>query len=433
MNVSATTPATDGNTAAYRVLLVYFFVEYVRPQDWVPVLGALKIGFIVTLLSAIMWWAKGDKRVLKDPLIRTHILFILVGAATVTFAVNTYWVFQICLSLTLMFVAGVLPSTGFLATPERISHFVKVWVVFHVLLALTAFRTGGRGPGAFLGDENDLALALNMAIPYAFFMSQSPLNKGSTRWWYRAATGLLIAGSIFTWSRGGFLGLLAGMGMVWLLSKHKVRNLAIILILGFAVLAAISHFSEKGSVLDEFQTISDPNDSTRIDRINSWARAWEMFMDNPVLGVGVSNFGWRVADYEMRDPNFDFNRSRLHGGRAAHSLYFTLLPEMGSVGALLYLAMIWLIVRKLIGVIRMQPKNSPVAPALGELALLAKAMIASLVAFLVSGAFVTVVYYPHLFYLVGFCVALSLAAKTLVAAHSTSSPAGVVHGATQHA
>lgn len=433
MTVSVTTPATDGNTAAYRILLVYFFVEYVRPQDWLPALGALKIGFIVTLLSAIMWWVKGDKGVLKDPLIRAHVLFILVGAATVTFAVNTYWVFQICLSLTLMFVAGVLPSTRFLASPERISHFVKVWVIFHVLLALTAFRTGGRGPGAFLGDENDLALALNMAIPYAFFMSQSPLNKGSTRWWYRVATGLLIAGSIFTWSRGGFLGLLAGMGMVWFLSRHKIRNLAIILILGFTVLAAVSNFSEKGSVLDEFQTISDPNDSTRRDRINSWARAWEMFVDNPVLGVGVSNFGWRVADYEMRDPDFDFNRSRLHGGRAAHSLYFTLLPEMGSVGALLYLAMIWLTVRKLIGVIRMPSKDSPVAPALGELALIAKAMIASLVAFLVSGAFVTVVYYPHLFYLIGFCVALSLAAKTLVAAHSVPSPEGVVHGATQHA
>lgn len=433
MSASTATPAAAGNTAAYWILLFYFFVEYVRPQDRLPALGALKIGLIVTLLSAIMWWVKGDKSVLKDPLVRTHILFILVGAATVTFAVNTYWVFQICLSLTLMFVAGVLPSTKFLASPERISHFVKIWVIFHVLLALTAFRSGGRGPGAFLGDENDLALALNMAIPYAFFMSQSPLNKGASRWWFRVATALLIAGSIFTWSRGGFLGLLAGLGMVWLLSKHKIRNLTIILILGFAVLAAISHFSEKGSVLDEFQTISDPNDSTRRDRIHSWARGWEMYLDNPVWGVGVSNYGWRVADYEMRDPDFDVNRSRLHGGRAAHSLYFTLLPEMGSVGALLYLTMIWLTVRRLSGVIRMQSKDSPDAPALAELALIAKAMIASLVAFLVSGAFVTVVYYPHLFYLIGFCVALGLAAKTLVAAHPVSSPAGMVHGATQHA
>ena len=147
MSASTATPAAAGNTAAYWILLFYFFVEYVRPQDRLPALGALKIGLIVTLLSAIMWWVKGDKSVLKDPLVRTHILFILVGAATVTFAVNTYWVFQICLSLTLMFVAGVLPSTKFLASPERISHFVKIWVIFHVLLALTAFRSGGRGPG----------------------------------------------------------------------------------------------------------------------------------------------------------------------------------------------------------------------------------------------------------------------------------------------
>ena len=66
-----------------------------------------------------------------------------------------------------------------------------------------------------------------------------------------------------------------------------------------SVIGGFSAFSGK-SVLAEFETIDDPNDSTRRDRIDSWSLGWEMFLDNPVFGVGVANYGWRVAEYQMK-------------------------------------------------------------------------------------------------------------------------------------
>lgn len=403
----------DINEIAFKLLVAYFFIEYVRPQDRVGGLGALKIGLLITVVCAYFWLRYGDKSVLKDSLIRTHIAFILVVGATVTFAVNTFWVFQVFQSLSLMLIAGVLPSTMFLSQPGKMTRFAKAWVIFHVILAVTAFRSGGRGPGAFLGDENDLALALNMAIPWAFFMSQSPQITPLARNLYRLAMVVILIASIFTWSRGGFLGLIAAMGIIWLLSKHKIRNMVVIVVLGVSVIGGFSVFSDKGSVLAEFETIDDPNDSTRRDRIESWKRGWEMFIDNPILGVGASNYGWRVGEYQLRDPTFDINKAALRAGRAAHSLYFTLMPELGLAGTLLYIAMVWQIISRMLKVTKMKAADPVNEAALMDLSLLAKALIASLVAFLISGAFITVVYYPHLFYLVGFTMAVHLGAKRL--------------------
>ena len=94
---------------------MYFFVEYVRPQDRIGVVHALKIGLFTTLATAVMWFRYGDRSVFRDPLIRTHLAFIVAAALTVAFAVNTFWVYQTTQSLVLMFLGGTLPATAFLA------------------------------------------------------------------------------------------------------------------------------------------------------------------------------------------------------------------------------------------------------------------------------------------------------------------------------
>jgi len=402
----------DPTELAFTLLLVYFFVEYVRPQDRIGVVHALKIGLFTTLATAVMWFRYGDRSVFRDPLIRTHLAFIVAAALTVAFAVNTFWVYQTTQSLVLMFLGGTLPATAFLSDHARFVRFIKAWVIFHIILGITAFQSGGKGPGAFLGDENDLALALNMAVPYAVLMAQSPQQTSLARNLYRLSAGVLIVASVFTWSRGGFLGLIACMGLVWLMSKNKIKNILIICVLGLSVIGGFSAFTGK-SVLAEFETIDDPNDSTRRDRIDSWALGWEMFLDNPVMGVGVSNYAWRVGAYQMKHSNFDPTRQRVRGGRAAHSLYFTLMPEMGLAGVVLFLAICWQIVRRMRRIIRTRSDDPPVEAKLVELRLLAKAIIAALGAYLVSGAFISVLYYPHLFYLVGFAVALDILTRKL--------------------
>ena len=136
-----------------------------------------------------------------------------------------------------------------------------------------------------------------------------------------------------------------------------------------------------------------------------------MFYDNPILGVGAGNWPWRVTEYELKLPPSEARTRRLLGGRVAHSLYFTLIPELGLIGIFVYAAIVILLFRRLFALAR-SPARSPSdsAPLSANFALLAKAMIVSLLAFFSSGAFVSVLYYPHLWYLTGFVLALHYAA-----------------------
>ena len=75
---------------------------------------------------------------------------------------------------------------------------------------------------------------------------------------------------------------------------------------------------------------------TGAERLYTWGIGWEMFLGNPILGVGQGNFPWNFENYQGGDR---FNTRSL-AGRAAHSMYFTLLPELGTVGTGLFILMV---------------------------------------------------------------------------------------------
>jgi len=142
----------------------------------------------------------------------------------VLFAVNVFWVFQITTTLTLFLVAAVLPSTAFLASSRAIFKFFNLWVVMHVILALISIREGGRGSGSFLGDENDWALALNMAIPYAYFLGQSSSNTKLVRILYFSGLAVMLLAVINTGSRGGFIGLVVAIAGILYFSRRLMAT-----------------------------------------------------------------------------------------------------------------------------------------------------------------------------------------------------------------
>jgi probable O-glycosylation ligase (exosortase A-associated) len=408
-------PAKPGIGAVFWLLVGYFFIDYVRPQNHVPGLGALKLGMILSILLGIAWLAKADKSILKEPLVVFYGLFILSVASTVVFAVNTYWTYQTTKTLAIYLFAATLPAVAFLNTREKIIKFFNIWIAMHVWLAFMSMAHAGRGSGGFLADENDWALALAMAVPYPFFLSQSPDCSKPMRILYLAALSVLILGTAFTLSRGGFVGLVVVMVGLLYFSRQRIRKLLL-----FIVMAAILVPLVPAKYFGEIQSISDTSDRTREDRFYSWRRGWEMFLDNPVLGIGAGNYPWKVNEYELRSSEYNPN-GRLHGGRVAHSLYFTLIPELGSVGILIYSTIVVLAIRKLLRLGRVGKSHNSQGIESSDLELLARAMLVSLAGYFISGAFISVLYYPHLWYLIGFLLAVERVTNS-----STIGPSSVV-------
>jgi probable O-glycosylation ligase (exosortase A-associated) len=404
---------------AFSVLLAYACVEFVRPQDVLPVLGVARPALLLAAVLTFYWlrtW--GLRELVADRLLVLFLLFSTLACAWIPFAVNNYWALQASKTLVMLLFASSVPLGLMLIQPRRRVQFFTLWIAAHVYLGLYSVTHDGRGPGSFVRDENDFALALCMGLTYPYFLAQQKGIRPALRMLYYGAVLAMLAGIVWTGSRGGFVGLVCVAGYMFWLSRNKVRNLVVLLVLG-----AITFQFVPDSYVERIQTISDNEDGSRNERLLHWRIGWEMFADNPVLGVGPQNYPYHAGRYQVTLPDYQEGEKML-GGRAAHSLWFVLLPEFGLVGTVLFLSIVLGLMLRLKSTESKLTLLAENGDAEAETdVLLAKAMRASIIAYLTAGTFISVLYHPHVGYLIGFVLALSRSTDQKTAAAAKSPPA----------
>jgi probable O-glycosylation ligase (exosortase A-associated) len=388
---------------AFFLTLFYVFLEYGRPQALLPPLRFLHLSALTSIMLAAILLVR-EKGRLQD---RPTLLFVLLLSLMVVhgpIAVNNYWALMIFIAMIYNFIA-YLSLVHFVDDEERFGKLVDVWIKVHVMVAVVGIVYKGRGAGGFLGDENDLCLTLNMVLPFAFFLAMSA-SRNTKRIYYIALACFFLFVIILTKSRGGFVGLAATGVYCWWKSKRKVLSGTVVVVLAlFMVLVAPSTY------WDEIRSITDENTEanpygTGSARYYQWNVGWGMFLDNPIMGVGQGNFPWNVGVYEQKLGLSEGFHQRSMAGREAHSLYFTLIPELGLIGIVLFASMLLLTVRDLRYIQRSAAKGEKAADGALPVASLATALEASLVGYLASGAFLSVLYYPNIWLLMGFTLSL---------------------------
>ena len=175
-----------------------------------------------------------------------------------------------------------------------------------------------------------------------------------------------------------------------------------------AVLALFMLLVAPPTYWDEVRSISDDTEAspygTGSARFYQWNVGWGIFLEHPIIGVRQGNFPWNVGAYEQK-RGLSFHQRSI-AGREAHSMYFTLMPELGLVGIVLFGWMLLLTLKNLWYIQRSAASGK--MPVDGPLpyASLAAALEASLVGYLASGAFLSVLYYPNFWLLMGFTLSL---------------------------
>jgi probable O-glycosylation ligase (exosortase A-associated) len=272
---------------------------------------------------------------------------------------------------------------------ERLKSFMKFYVGLMVYVALYAMTHSGVGSGNYFADENDLSLYINMVIPFCYFLF--PVEKKKwTKVFYAAALMIGLLTVVVSFSRGGFIGLVIMFVIVWLVSPRKMATVFVIFVLG-----TIVYFYSGEEYRQEMATVTDTKESTANARLMSWASAWDMFLDNP-LGVGGNNF-------QVRFPEYQGDRfSRGMWGRVAHSLWFTLIPELGIVGIVIYFRLLFYNMKDIFSLKTKKKELSDDERYLNSMSI---AFVASLAGFFASASFISVLYYPHYWYLTGVIVA----------------------------
>lgn len=269
------------------------------------------------------------------------------------------------------------------------------------------------GPSySMIADNNDFGLALNMALPFFFFLAKTEPNR-RVRWLMMFLFLATIPTIFFTYSRGALVGLIVVLGSMLLQAKQKIILLPVVLLVFlFAAFLTPQSWRQRMST----DNVLDPSARSRL---NSWQYSWALALDYPLMGGGFEAFTPSLFARYAPNPR------DVHG---PHSIYFGVLAEHGFIGLAIYLTLVFsclLGLGRIVRTARFHQDRLSVNYA--------NMLRFSFAGFLASGAFLGRAYFDFLFSIVA-CVAILRCLFWAGLAASASEPANegvsLVHSGT---
>lgn len=404
------------------VLLVLVFIG--RVHEAIPGVGAIPIANVVVILAAASLAMNGYLRrlplVLRAPPVRLALGLLLLAALSVPFALWPGGAADSLATSGKLWVLCILIPLAISNSPQ-LTFVTRTFVVAAAILVTgqiveSAFGLTGFAERQNLGfDRNDVALFAVMAIPFAVLWGTT----GRSRLLGFGMAGYLVAGTIATGSRGGFLALLA-VGAVFLLKSRVIstpKKIAfLVAAIGFASLAGSGEYWERVTSIFSRPT-EDYNFQSREGRIEIWKRGLGYAAANPVTGVGFGNFP--IAEGRtLEDLGYGVKWS------TAHSAYVLVLAELGFPGLVLFLAALFTIYRETRRSMRGPTARGP--PGVRDLDLVgvAEATRGSFVGFVTGAAFLSVTYSVAFLFLVAMGASLHLLRRQIGVRRAVAAPRG---------
>lgn len=195
---------------------------------------------------------------------------------------------------------------------------------------------------SYLGNPNLLAGYLLPAI--ALSLAAVFVWRG---WVPKALAALMVvvnsACLVLTFSRGGWIGLLLGVGvfLVLLLYVYSIhlprfwRTWSLPILLGSLTLVLVLAVALIEPVRDRVSSIfAGRGDSSNNFRINVWAAVFKMIQERPFLGIGPGNTAFNTV-YPLYQINPKYT------ALSAYSIVLEIIVETGFIG---FTAFLWLLV-----------------------------------------------------------------------------------------
>ena len=382
----------------YYALLALFVLDYVRPTSYVPALLPFRLNLLAAATTILGSFSDSGPVKNQDILseFNTKLFLVFLGMIVISLPMAdvTLYVkdtFTVVLSYVLLYWAIVKQVTDI----RRLKGVIKALVFVHVTVAalnpLMFLEPEVRhyvASGAFLGDGNDFALSVNIVVPLCLFMFFDATKK-LHKLMYAGAMVVLIICVIATQSRGGTVALGCVGFYYWLKSSKKLPTA----VLAVALLALVLVFAPP-AYFARMNTISTQEGSAQ-GRIHAWGAAVRMAIDNPIFGVGPGHFPVKYGAEYSKEAGSPWH--------TAHSIYFLILGEYGLPGITLLITLIVSNIRRNRHAAAALEKATPGADTTSTRLLASTS--ASMLAFATGGAFLSAIYYPHMYVLAGIMVA----------------------------
>ncbi len=236
--------------------------------------------------------------------------------------------------------------------------------------------------GGMFGNPNEMAMHFVMMTPLVLTLGIAA-KSNTMRWIYFAMTGLFVAANMVTYSRGGFLGLLACFAVLaWKLGRKYRLNVSIasIVIGGIAIVAAPGNYGLR--MLSIFIPGLDAVGSSD-QRRELLERSLLVTARNP-WGIGIGNF-----------PIVGVRNLQ------THNAFTQVSAELGILGLIAYLVFMISPFRKLRAIERTLFESDD----LDWFYYFSIGLQASIIGYMVSSFFASVAYNWFIYYLIAYAVA----------------------------
>lgn len=396
LKVREITRAAFRQPPSFWLVCLYLFFEYVRPQAIYPWINILPWAQIVLIAAPIAILLEGKSLIPRSPLTWAMGLFSVAVVVSILgaqdpslgwdkFSVYINWV-----------VAFVLIAS---AATSQVRFFL-----FLLLFLLVSFKMGQHGVRSFVAGgfgfsawgatggpgwfHNSGEFGIQMCI---FFPMSLYFIAALRERWGKGKLLLLasfpasaVISIVASSSRGALVGL-AAVGL-WMLvrSRYRIRGLV-----GLALLAGSVWLVLPAEQKERLSVMGD--DGTSQNRLTYWAEGIKTIRQYPISGVGYEN--WQP-----------YSRRTGGGGGLLHNIFLQAGAELGlfGLGSLLLLVGTSFVVTA-----RIRKRARVVGGPSGRFAdLTARGLDGAMIGFLVSGSFVTVLFYPYLWFAVGMTAAL---------------------------
>lgn len=291
---------------------------------------------IATLLGIYLWWKNGKKLILNDDArkyIKVSYLFFFATLVSIIDVDNKLYVFQNFLGTWVWRYMVFILVVSFVWKKTYILWMIASFLLVYSLDCLTAcyqffILHKGRGNG-FHGDYLDLTAIICMVLAASAIIL---LDKYFEPWLKRIALISLvasIAGLFGCFGRGAFLvsALVAPIYLFFYFRSSKklaVGILAILVLLGGTIASSPQYVDRLSTTFDTKTNMSN------LGRIWVWKSSLDMYLDHPINGVGLNNWGrYYRSGYQYSEETQNLSH--------AHSNYMQLLAETGTIGFIAFL------------------------------------------------------------------------------------------------
>ena len=381
-------------------LLFYLVNAYFRPEEWVysDAIRSLHLSWIIGFYLVISTFFSKEKLVWNG---RVALILLFVLQSILSTAMSDHA--DYCWPYLFQFIKIALVTYMIMVLTTDFKKFRLAILVIVLALGVEQAKQGWvyllTSPGwpnqnmvPFLGDNNGVAQGMLMLVPLIGFLART-----SDRRWKKLAFGGLFVGCLYralsTYSRGGFLAAI-GMGLIWWVRSFYKLRVAVCVLLTLLIVVPVL----PDAFWNRIQTINDygqERDASVLGRLHFWTVALKMAATNPLLGVGFNGYNKAYDRFDTSDGAFGRQRS-------VHSTYLGVLGELGYPGLLLFLTILGSSFTTC-GQVRRLASRSEVPLELGQGAV---ALETSLIAFVISGAFLPSQYNEMAWHCIGLSAAL---------------------------